>query len=176
MRKAGYERRGLKGRFETSKGLFPVAPIRARFRATARAGRRHDGAGRAGGRDAAAPEHRAGSPSPSSPPPRGPRPRLPPILTLYPPAPAPSTCSTLCPARAGPPPSPAPHGPGNASAPRQVLSRVAFAACRLELPQSAPLATAAARPVTRRDAGAEALRGAEVPDFLPSARGVRRDL
>ena len=50
------------------------------------------------------------------------------------------------------------------------------AARRLELPKSAPsLATASAPPVTRRDARAEALRGAEVPDVPPAARGARRD-
>lgn len=54
--------------------------------------------------------------------------------------------------------------------------RVAAAARRLDLPQSAPLATAAAPPVTRRDAGAEALRGAEVSDSPPTARGAQRDL
>lgn len=66
---------------------------------------------------------------------------------------------------------PAPHGPRNTSAPGQVQAGVA-AARRLELPKSAPsLATAAAPPVTRRDAAAEGLRGAEVPAF--SARGAR---
>lgn len=50
------------------------------------------------------------------------------------------------------------------------------AARRLELPKSAPSpATASAPPVTRRDARAEALRGAEVPEVPPAARGARRD-
>lgn len=88
----------------------------------------------------------------------------------------------ILPERAGLlPPSPVPHGLRNTSAPGQIQAGVAAAAAaatrRLKLPQSAPsLATAAAPPVTRRDAGAEALRGAEVPDFPPAARGARWDL
>lgn len=81
---------------------------------------------RAGGRAACprALDHRAHAPRPR----RGPGRNCPQILTLCPPAPAPSTCSTSRPARPGPPPPAAtPHGPRDASAPGLIQVRVAAA-------------------------------------------------
>lgn len=173
------DRQGLTACSETRKGPFSASPVWTSSGPGMRAGRRHDGAGQAGGAWRGRPRARGQLPFPlPSLPWVGLGHNWPPILTLCPPAPAPSTCSTSCPARAEPPPpSPAPHGPRDTSAPRQIQAGVASAARRLELPQLGPsLATAAAPPVTRRDAGAEALRGAEVPDFPPAARGARRDL
>lgn len=87
---------------------------------------------RAGGRAACprALDHRAHAPRPR----RGAGRNCPPILTLCPPAPAPSTCSASRPARPGPPPPAATlHGPRDASAPGLVQVRVAAATHRREL-------------------------------------------
>lgn len=87
---------------------------------------------RAGGRAACphALDHRAHAPRPR----RGAGRNCPPILTLCPPAPAPSTCSASRPARPGPPPPAATlHGPRVASAPGLVQVGVAAATHRREL-------------------------------------------
>lgn len=65
---------------------------------------------------------------------RGPGRNCPLILTLCPPAPAPSTCSASRPARLGPPPpAAAPYGPREACAPELIQVRVAAATHRREL-------------------------------------------
>lgn len=75
-------------------------------------------------------DHRAHAPRPR----RAAGRNCPPILTLCPPAPAPSTCSASRPARPGPPPPAATlHGPRDASAPELVQVPVAAATHRREL-------------------------------------------
>lgn len=101
---------------------------------------------RAGGRAACprALDHRAHAPRPR----RGAGRNCPPILTLCPPAPAPSTCSASRPARPGPPPPAATlHGPRDASAPGLVQVRIAAATHRREL---FPSRSSFSRPQPRR--------------------------
>lgn len=143
-----------------------------------RASRRHDAAGQAGGRDAGRPEHRATTPDPFSP-----FPRVGLGHNCSPDTHALSTSSRTfhmfnIVSRAGRAAASLSCSPGNPERFRAGADPgwVSAAARRLELPKSAPsLATAAAPPVTRRDAGAEALRGAEVADFPPAEREAFRD-
>ena len=151
--------------FRQRKGPFDWW-IETRPRAEKRVARRHDRAGPSGGRDADGPERRTGSPFPPPLPRVGLGHNCPPIHMF-----------NILPERAGlRPPSPVPHGLRNTSAPGQIQAGVAAAAAaatrRLKLPQSAPsLATAAAPPVTRRDAGAEALRERKCLTFRPLRAG-----
>lgn len=139
---------------------------------------RHDATGRAGGRDAYDPVRKAGSPWPLTPPlpRRGPLPQPTPILTLCPPAPAPSTCSTSCPTQAGlPPPFPASHGPQNTSVPGQVQAGIAAVTRRLELPLELPCYSHSAAGDTSRRGGRGAAWTGSARLSIP-AREARRDL
>lgn len=125
--------------------------------------------GRAGGRDAG---RRAQGQLPVPfPSPAWAWPQLPPILTLCPPAPAPSTCSTSCRARAGPRrPLLLPADPGTLG--RRGRSRPVAPLPPPRTPQSAPApAPAAALPVTRRDAGQRRCVGRKCPTFRPLCAG-----
>ena len=86
--------------FRQRKGPFDWW-IETRPRAEKRVARRHDRAGPSGGRDADGPERRTGSPFPPPLPRVGLGHNCPPILTLCPPAPAPTICSTSCPSGPG---------------------------------------------------------------------------
>lgn len=64
MRTACIGEKGAKRMFRTRKGPFPDWWFGTRPGAEETAGRRHDGAGRDGGRDAGGPARRPGSPFP----------------------------------------------------------------------------------------------------------------